>query len=277
MGSWAFTVWAPRTRTCPATSPSSLRSRTAARRTGVPRSCPAPIRERHRPRRHEGGGDQKRTDQYLVNKGLTPEQQRSNWTCSRTSTAATPRCAARSQLEARIQAFELAFRMQTQAPEASRSKRKVRGDQEALRPRRPRTRDFGWQCLLARRLSRARRPLRAVHPQLQVGPALASCSTSTPRTPRGGQAHRRPAQGPEGPRHVERHAGDLGRRVRPHAGLAGKDGRDHNPYGYTIWMAGAGVKPGFIYGATDDIRLPRGRGPHAHPRLPRDRPAPARP
>ena len=31
------------------------------------------------------------------------------------------------------------------------------------------------------------------------------------------------------------------------------DGRDHNPYGYTMWMAGGGVKPGFIYGATDEI------------------------
>ena len=33
----------------------------------------------------------------------------------------------------------------------------------------------------------------------------------------------------------------------------GNDGRDHNPYGYSIWMAGGGVKAGFIYGATDDI------------------------
>jgi hypothetical protein len=32
----------------------------------------------------------------------------------------------------------------------------------------------------------------------------------------------------------------------------GGDGRDHNPHGYTMWMAGAGVKPGFVYGATDD-------------------------
>ena len=32
----------------------------------------------------------------------------------------------------------------------------------------------------------------------------------------------------------------------------GKDGRDHNPYGFTVWMAGGGVKPGFSYGATDD-------------------------
>jgi uncharacterized protein (DUF1501 family) len=31
-----------------------------------------------------------------------------------------------------------------------------------------------------------------------------------------------------------------------------KDGRDHNPYGFTFWMAGGGVKGGFRYGATDD-------------------------
>jgi uncharacterized protein (DUF1501 family) len=32
----------------------------------------------------------------------------------------------------------------------------------------------------------------------------------------------------------------------------GGDGRDHNPHGFTMWMAGAGVKKGFAYGATDD-------------------------
>jgi len=30
----------------------------------------------------------------------------------------------------------------------------------------------------------------------------------------------------------------------------GKDGRDHNPYGYTVWLAGGGVKGGIAYGAT---------------------------
>jgi hypothetical protein len=30
------------------------------------------------------------------------------------------------------------------------------------------------------------------------------------------------------------------------------NGRDHNPQGFTLWMAGGGVKPGFSYGATDD-------------------------
>ena len=44
-------------------------------------------------------------------------------------------------------------------------------------------------------------------------------------------------------------AGEFGRTPVSQGG----NGRDHNPYGYTIWMAGGGVKPGFIYGATDDI------------------------
>jgi hypothetical protein len=44
-------------------------------------------------------------------------------------------------------------------------------------------------------------------------------------------------------------AGEFGR--TPFA--QGTDGRDHNPYGFTIWMAGGGVKPGHIYGGTDDF------------------------
>jgi uncharacterized protein (DUF1501 family) len=32
----------------------------------------------------------------------------------------------------------------------------------------------------------------------------------------------------------------------------GTDGRDHNPYGFSIWLAGGGIKGGTIYGATDD-------------------------
>jgi len=43
-------------------------------------------------------------------------------------------------------------------------------------------------------------------------------------------------------------AGEFGR--TPFA--QGSDGRDHNPYGFTVWMAGGGVKPGFAYGETDE-------------------------
>jgi uncharacterized protein (DUF1501 family) len=44
-------------------------------------------------------------------------------------------------------------------------------------------------------------------------------------------------------------AGEFGR--TPFA--QGTDGRDHNPFGFTIWMAGGGVKPGYIHGATDEF------------------------
>ncbi|MDE2506824.1 MAG: DUF1501 domain-containing protein, partial [Planctomycetota bacterium] len=43
-------------------------------------------------------------------------------------------------------------------------------------------------------------------------------------------------------------AGEFGR--TPMA--QGSDGRDHNPYGFTVWMAGGGIKGGTIHGATDD-------------------------
>ena len=33
----------------------------------------------------------------------------------------------------------------------------------------------------------------------------------------------------------------------------GKDGRDHNPYGFSMWLAGGGVKGGMAYGATDEF------------------------
>jgi len=43
--------------------------------------------------------------------------------------------------------------------------------------------------------------------------------------------------------------GEFGR--RPVSGSG--DGRDHNPYGFTMWRAGGGVKSGMVYGATDDF------------------------
>src|SRR5205814_9276634 len=43
-------------------------------------------------------------------------------------------------------------------------------------------------------------------------------------------------------------AGEFGR--TPFA--QGADGRDHNPFGFTVWLAGGGVKPGVAFGATDE-------------------------
>ena len=46
-------------------------------------------------------------------------------------------------------------------------------------------------------------------------------------------------------------AGEFGR--LPISQKAAKPGRDHNPYGFSMWMAGAGMKPGFDYGHTDEL------------------------
>jgi len=162
-------------------------------------------------------------------------------------------------LEARIQSFELAFRMQAQAPEAfevekeSEATKKLYGlDQEV-------TRDFGWQCLLARRL--AERDVRYIQ-----------CTHSYKWDQHSDILERHPANAKEVDVPIAGllkdlkargllkdtlviWAGEFGRTPVSETGTNAnqKFGRDHNPYGYSIWMAGGGVKPGFIYGATDDI------------------------
>ena len=53
-------------------------------------------------------------------------------------------------------------------------------------------------------------------------------------------------------------------------------GRDHNHYGFSVWMAGGGIKGGTVHGATDDFGLQGRRGPGQRPRPPRHDPPPAR-
>lgn len=162
-------------------------------------------------------------------------------------------------LEARIQSFELAFRMQAQAPEAfevekeSEETKKLYGLDEEV------TRDFGWQCLLARRL--AERDVRYIQ-----------CTHSYKWDQHSDILEKHPANAREVDKPIAGllkdlkargllkdtlviWAGEFGRTPVSQAGAGAgqKFGRDHNPYGYTIWMAGGGVKGGFIYGATDDI------------------------
>ena len=59
---------------------------------------------------------------------------------------------------------------------------------------------------------------------------------------------------PEGPRAARRHAGALGRRVRPHADERGGEGpRPPQPRASRMWLAGGGVKGGHVHGATDEF------------------------
>ncbi len=168
-------------------------------------------------------------------------------------------------VEAAISNYELAWRMQSALPELC----DISGETETTKklygmdgPDSPRT-AYARQCLLARRL--VERGVRFVE---------LSC---LPQTLGGGQGpnpwdqHGQIKKGHANMAHqVDQPiaalvkdlksrglldstlvvwAGEFGR--TPFA--QGSDGRDHNPYGFTIWMAGGGIKPGHIYGATDDF------------------------
>ncbi len=155
-------------------------------------------------------------------------------------------------LEGRIQSFELAFRMQSAAPEMQ----DISGETpETLRLYGlddPATRGFGRQCLMARRFAeRGVRFIQATHSYKwdQHGDLKRDHGNNAREVDK-------PIAGLL--RDLKRRGllkdtlviwgGEFGR--TPVA--QGDDGRDHNPHGYTMWLAGAGVKPGLAYGATDD-------------------------
>jgi uncharacterized protein (DUF1501 family) len=59
--------------------------------------------------------------------------------------------------------------------------------------------------------------------------------------------------------------GEFGRSPTSDGGAGGSDGRDHNPYGFTVWMAGGGVKGGQVIGGTDELGLRAVQDPvHLH-------------
>jgi len=160
-------------------------------------------------------------------------------------------------LESRINSFELAYRMQTAMPEIqdirgeTDATRKLYGLDEAV------TEDFGRQCLMARRF--AERGVRFVqvshsdskvqwdqHGNLKKGHAEKSSEVDKPIA---GLLHDLKSRGLLDDTLVL-WSGEFGR--TPTVQGAGMDGRDHNPWGFTMWMAGGGVKGGFAHGATDD-------------------------
>lgn len=192
--------------------------------------------------------------EYLLNKGLSPEQQRFELDMLQNINRRHESMRAHDpQLEARIQAFELAFRMQTQAPEAFEVEREPDSIKKLYGLDKPVTADFAWQCILARRL--AERGVRYIqcthsykwdqHTELYDKHTKNAAEVDQPIA---GLVKDLKSRGLLDDTLVI-WAGEFGRTPVSQGG----DGRDHNPYGYSIWMAGGGVKPGFIYGATDDI------------------------
>jgi hypothetical protein len=205
---------------------------------------------------------------HLRNEAMTDERQRRvlEFVARRTR----EHLAARDyddELTARIRAYELAYRMQSAAPQLVDLSHETAETERLYGLDEKETREFGTRCLLARRM--AEQGVRFV--QLYSGDT------------NGWDAHN----------DVEKNHGPLARAVdRPIAGLL-RDlkrrglwddtlviwggefgrmpmsekgtGRDHNPWGYTVWFAGGAVRGGMAYGATDPVGLRAAVNPvHVH-------------
>ncbi|HYP13764.1 MAG TPA: DUF1501 domain-containing protein [Bryobacteraceae bacterium] len=192
--------------------------------------------------------------EYLVNQGLNREQQRYELDMIQAINRKHRELwKMDDELDTRIQSFEMAFRMQAEAQTVfdvsgeSEQTKKLYGLDD------PKTADFGWQCLLARRL--AEKDVRFIqcthsykwdqHSDLFVKHNENAAEVDKPIA---GLLKDLKARGLLKDTLVI-WSGEFGRTPISESG----NGRDHNPYGYTLWMAGGGVKPGFAYGATDEF------------------------
>jgi len=167
---------------------------------------------------------------------------------------------------ARIRSYELAARMQASIPEVTDLARETRATREAYGLDDPRTADMGRRCLLGRRL--LEHGVRFV--QLFSGGPVAG----NPRPNWDAHEDVRENHGKEAAR-IDRPVAALLRDLRQRGLLddtllifttefgrtpftqSAADkvgaGRDHNRYGFSCWLAGAGLRPGIAVGATDDI------------------------
>jgi hypothetical protein len=161
-----------------------------------------------------------------------------------------------SQLDARIASFELAFRMQREAPEAFDLSRETAAMQRMYGLDNPATDMFGRQCLLARRL--VERGVRFV--QLFDAPANNAWdhhSNIKENLPNRCLAVDQPVAAlltdlkDRGMLEdtLILWGGEFGRTPTAESG----NGREHHPFGFTMWLAGGGIRGGMAYGATDDF------------------------
>lgn len=192
---------------------------------------------------------------HIRSKSLTPDLQRAQLDFVSGMNRAHLADGAESALEARINSFELAFRMQSTLPDLQ----DISGETEATRRLYglddPLTANFGRQCLMARRF--AERGVRFIqvthsdgfvqwdqHSDLLKGHSENAAEVDKPIA---GLLADLKSRGLLDDTLVV-WGGEFGR--TPVA--QGADGRDHNPHGFTMWLAGGGSKPGTAYGATDD-------------------------
>jgi hypothetical protein len=163
-------------------------------------------------------------------------------------------------LESRIEGYELAYRMQATAPEAVELAQETKDTQELYGIDDPRTEEFGRKCLLARRL--VERGVRFVqlyaggshnddnwdaHDDLKKNHDYHAGRTDKPIAGLLKDLKRRGLLDET----LVIWGGEFGR--QPTAEYAMGTGRDHNSFGFTMWMAGGGIKGGVTVGQTDEL------------------------
>ncbi|HEY1598543.1 MAG TPA: DUF1501 domain-containing protein [Pirellulales bacterium] len=192
--------------------------------------------------------------------GVTAAQQREQLDLMRALAAQSPAAAHDdSQLAARLATYELAFRMQSSAPEAVDLERESAETHTLYGLDDPKTEKFGRRCLMARRL--VERGVRFVqvysggghldenwdaHTDVQANHALHCGETDQPIAALLADLKRRGLLDET----LVVWGGEFGRTP---TSQGDKGGRDHSPRGFTMWMAGGGIKGGVAYGATDDF------------------------
>ncbi len=161
------------------------------------------------------------------------------------------------ELSARIAAYELAFRMQSAAPELVDIRDETAETLDLYGIDQKASKDFGTRCLLARRMVErgvrfvqvysgdtngwdAHRDVESNHTQMCAETDLPVAGLLKDLKRRGLWKDTLVIWG-----------GEFGRMPMSESGT----GRDHNPWGYSLWMAGGGVKSGFVHGATDEVGL----------------------
>jgi len=199
------------------------------------------------------------TIRNLRNAHLAPEAQRRQLDLIRDLNAAQLAAAAGdSELEAAIESYELAWRMQTRFPDLLELSRESAATQAMYGIGEKPTDNFGRQCLLARRLSEAGvRYIQVTYGDNTANPAWDQHS-NLPKHADHALAVDKPIAGLL--QDLKQRGllddtlvwwgAEFGR--KPYAEKNGT-GRDHNPGGFTMWLAGGGVKPGFAFGATDEF------------------------
>ena len=165
-----------------------------------------------------------------------------------------------SELAARISSYELAFRMQSATPEAVDLSQESQTTRDAYGLDRQPTDEFARKCLIARRL--VERGVRFVQCYSGGGHLEDTWDAHQSIEKNHGQ-HAGEVDQPIAAllEDLERRGlldstlvvwgGEFGR--MPFSEGKGEPGRNHNPYGFTMWMAGGGVKGGIAYGETDEL------------------------